>query len=218
MKTETPTLNRLEVMRGLRWANWDAIFITLYIALTTGAFQIGLARYFGANDLWIGIITSVPSLAGALQIFTAYLADITPSRKQMVLKYATLARIPLLLIAVLPFLSPEFPRLFSFTAFLILSAVIGAFAGPAFLAWLSDLVPPDHRGRYFGRRNMILGLVSASAALPPAIFLDQAVKYDRFPQSVAFGVLFGLGALFTFASLWALSRMPEPPRTPAVAR
>jgi len=218
VKPEMPALTRLEVMRGLRWANWDAIFITLYIALTTGAFQIGLARYFGANDLWIGIITSVPSLAGALQIFTAYLADTTPSRKLMVLKYATLSRIPLLLIAVLPFLSPDFPRLFSFTALLILSAVIGAFAGPAFLAWLSDLVPPDHRGRYFGRRNMILGLVSAGAALPPAIFLDQAVKYERFPQTVAFGVLFGLGALFTFASLWALSRMPEPPRIPATAR
>jgi HEAT repeat protein/MFS family permease len=93
--------------------------------------------------------------------------------------------------------------------------VLGSFAGPAFLAWLSALVPPDYRGRYFGRRNMILGLVSAASALPPALFLDQAVKYQRFSEAVAFAVLYGLGALFLFLSLWALRKMPEPPRTPA---
>ncbi|MGQ9900771.1 MAG: MFS transporter [Fimbriimonadales bacterium] len=208
-------LSRLEIARGLRWANWDAVFITLFMALTTGAFQIGLARAFGANDLWIGIITSVPSLAGALQILTAYLADTAPSQKRMVIRYAFYARLPFVAIALLPFLSDSAPRLQLFAGLLILSAVVGSFAGPAFLAWLSALVPPDYRGRYFGRRNMILGLVSAASALPPAIFLDQAVKYQRFSASIAFAVLYGLGALFLFLSLWALHKMPEPPRTPA---
>ncbi|MFN7162193.1 MAG: MFS transporter, partial [Fimbriimonadales bacterium] len=208
-------LSRLEIARGLRWANWDAVFFTLFVALTSGAFQIGLARAFGANDLWIGIITSVPSLAGALQILTAYLADTAPSQKQLVLRYALYSRLPFIAIALLPFLSDAAPRLQLFAGLLILSAILGSFAGPAFLAWLSALVPPDYRGRYFGRRNMILGLVSAASALPPAIFLDQAVKYQRFSETLAFGVLYGLGALFLLLSLWALRQMPEPPRTPA---
>jgi MFS family permease len=208
-------LTRLEIARGLRWANWDAVFFTLFVALTSGAFQIGLARFFGANDLWIGIITSVPSLAGALQILTAYLADTAPSQKRLVIRYAFYSRLPFVAIAFLPFLGDSAPRLQLFAGLLILSAVLGSFAGPAFLAWLSALVPPDYRGRYFGRRNMILGLVSAASALPPAIFLDQAVKYQRFSEAVAFAVLYGLGALFLFLSLWALRKMPEPPRTPA---
>lgn len=207
-------LSRLEIARGLRWANWDAVFFTLFVALTSGAFQIGLARYFGANDLWIGIITSVPSLAGALQILTAYLADTAPSQKRLVIRYAFYSRLPFIVIAFLPFLSDSSPRLQLFASLLILSAILGSFAGPAFLAWLSALVPPDYRGRYFGRRNMILGLVSAASALPPAIFLDQAVKYQRFSEAIAFGVLYGLGALFLLLSLWALRKMPEPPRTP----
>jgi MFS family permease len=208
-------LTRLEIARGLRWANWDAVFFTLFVALTSGAFQIGLARFFGANDLWIGIITSVPSLAGALQILTAYLADTAPSQKRLVIRYAFYSRLPFVAIAFLPFLGDAAPRLQLFAGLLILSAVLGSFAGPAFLAWLSALVPPDYRGRYFGRRNMILGLVSAASALPPAIFLDQAVKYQRFSEALAFAVLYGLGALFLFLSLWALRKMPEPPRTPA---
>jgi hypothetical protein len=95
-------LTRLEIARGLRWANWDAVFFTLFVALTSGAFQIGLARFFGANDLWIGIITSVPSLAGALQILTAYLADTAPSQKRLVIRYAFYSRLPFVAIAFLP--------------------------------------------------------------------------------------------------------------------
>ncbi|MDM7461844.1 MAG: MFS transporter [bacterium] len=218
MRSPERGLSRLEIARGLRWANWDAVFFTLFVALTSGAFQIGLARAFGANDLWIGIITSVPSLAGALQILTAYLADTTPSQKRLVLRYALYSRLPFIAIALLPFLSDATPRLQLFAGLLILSAILGSFAGPAFLAWLSALVPPDYRGRYFGRRNMILGLVSAASALPPAIFLDQAVKYQRFSEALAFSALYGLGALFLLLSLWALRQMPEPPRTPAPHR
>lgn len=214
MTTAERGLSRLEIARGLRWANWDAVFFTLFVALTSGAFQIGMARYFGANDLWIGIITSVPSLAGALQILTAYLADTAPSQKRLVIRYAFYSRLPFIVIAFLPFLSDSSPRLQLFAGLLILSAILGSFAGPAFLAWLSALVPPDYRGRYFGQRNMILGLVSAASALPPAIFLDQAVKYQWFSEAIAFAVLYGLGALFLMLSLWALRQMPEPPRTP----
>jgi len=126
--------------------------------------------------------------------------------------------VPFVLIALLPLLSDSVPRLPLFVALLILSAVLGSFAGPAFLAWLSDLVPADYRGRYFGKRNMILWLVAAASALPPALFLDQAVKYHRFSPGIAFSVLFGLGAIFLFASLWALKQMPEPQRVPAPHR
>ncbi|MCS7272638.1 MAG: MFS transporter [Fimbriimonadales bacterium] len=214
----TQGLSRLEIARGLVWANWDAVFFTLFFALTSGAFQIGLARYLGANDLWLGIITSVPSLAGALQIFTAYLADTTPSRKRLVLRYALYSRLPFVVIPLLPFLSPTFPRLELFATLLIVSAIFGSFAGPAFLAWLSDLVPPDHRGRYFGKRNMILGLVSAASALPPALFLDWAIEQARLSPAIPFGVLYGLGALFLFLSQWALTKVPEPPRTPVASQ
>ncbi len=211
-------LSRLEVLRGLRWATWDAVFFTLYVALTGGAFQIGLARLLGANDFWLGVITAVPALTGAIQFLTAYLADVSPSRRRLVLRYAFWSRLPWVAIASLPILDKSLPRKELFVALLILSAVFGSIAAPAFLAWLTDLVPPDQRGRYFGRRNMILGLVSAAAALPPALFLDQAVKYHRFPPEYGFAVLFTLGALCLFLSLWSLSRMPEAPREPSPQR
>ncbi|MCW5934698.1 MAG: MFS transporter [Fimbriimonadia bacterium] len=211
--TETSKpLSRLEIMRGLKWADRDAIFVTVYLALTGGAFQTGFARHLGANDLWLGIMAAVPAIAGGLQILAAYAGEQTNNRKKLVIQSALLSRLPWLLIAFLPLLSPNMPRLPVFILLLTLSAILGSFAGPAFLAWLSDLVPADHRGRYFGRRNMLLGLVAAATALPPAIFLDQAVKYQRFPVPVAFAALFGLGFVFLVLSLFALTRMPDAPR------
>jgi HEAT repeat protein/MFS family permease len=211
-------LSRLEVLRGLRWANWDAIFFTLYVAFTSGAFLVGLARFLGANDLWLGIITAVPALIGAIQFLTAYLADRSPSRRALVLRYALWSRLPWVLIALLPLMDAGLPRKELFTALLILSSVFGSFAAPAFLAWLTDLVPPAHRGRYFGRRNMILGLVAAAAALPPALFLDQMVKVGRFATALGFAILFGLGTLCLFLSLWSIAQMPDVPREPAAQR
>jgi HEAT repeat protein len=212
MSSEPAVLNRLEITRALKWADKDAIFVTVYLALTGGAFQTGFARHLGASDLWLGIIASVPAIAGSLQILAAYIGEHTQDRKSLVLRYVFLSRLPWLLIAFLPLFSKELPRLPLFVVLLTLSAVLGSFASPAFLAWLSDLVPADYRGRYFGRRNMILGLVSAITALPPALFLDQAVKHDRLPVPLAFTILFGTGMLFLALSQFALTRMPNVPR------
>jgi HEAT repeat protein/Na+/melibiose symporter-like transporter len=217
-KDSAGSLSRLEVLRGLRWANWDAIFFTLYLALTSGAFLVGLARFLGANDLWLGIITAVPALTGAIQFLTAYLADRVPSRRALVLRYALWSRLPWVLIALLPVMDAGLPRKELFVALLILSSVFGSFAAPAFLAWLTDLVPPSHRGRYFGRRNMILGLVAAAAALPPALFLDRMVKSGQLASALGFATLFGLGALCLFLSLWSIARMPDVPREPVALR
>lgn len=211
MSSEPTILNRLEMTRALKWADRDAIFVTVYLALTGGAFQTGFARHLGASDLWLGIIAAVPAIAGSLQILAAYIGEHTSDRKSLVLRYVFLSRLPWLLIAFLPLLSAELPRLQMFVLLLTLSAVLGSFAGPAFLAWLSDLVPADYRGRYFGRRNMILGLVSAITALPPALFLDQAVKHHRLPVPLAFTILFTTGVFFLALSLFALTRMPNVP-------
>lgn len=212
MSSEPVVLNRLEITRALKWADRDAIFVTVYLALTGGAFQTGFARHLGASDLWLGIIAAVPAIAGSLQILAAYIGEHAADRKSLVLRYVFLSRLPWLLIAFLPMLSAELPRLPMFVLLLTLSAVLGSFAGPAFLAWLSDLVPADYRGRYFGRRNMILGLVSAITALPPALFLDQAVKHHRLPVPLAFTILFTTGVFFLALSLFALTRMPNVPR------
>src|SRR4029079_15536324 len=84
----------------------------------------------------------------------------------------------------------------------------------AYMSWMSDLVPPDHRGRYFARRNMIAGLVGMVIGLPAAWFLDYATRKTH-QEAFGFAVLFGIGVAGGVASFICLMRQPEPPRRAA---
>ena len=61
-------LTRLEVLRGLRVSTLDGMYATVWVALTTGAFQIGFARYLGASDFVLGLLAGLPAAVGLLQI------------------------------------------------------------------------------------------------------------------------------------------------------
>ena len=86
MNAEKPQLNRLEIMRALKYSNWDAVYATAFAILTGGAFLTGFALYLKANDFWMGIIFSVPMLAGLFQIVSSYFVELSGNRKK-ILRY-----------------------------------------------------------------------------------------------------------------------------------
>src|SRR5688572_33018061 len=62
--------NRLENLQVLRLANLDAALYTAFATLVSGTFMVGFIKHLGGpdTDLWIGLLTAVPSLLGILQI------------------------------------------------------------------------------------------------------------------------------------------------------
>src|SRR5205085_10329161 len=112
-------------------------------------------------------------------------------RKWFTALFSGLGRTLWILILLLPFVLPAPLRFVTFLVLLLLSSVCLSIPGPAFTSWLSDLVPPDHRGRSFGRRNVLAGITTMIVSLPAAWFLDLAVKSHRFSEPVGFAVLFG---------------------------
>src|SRR5207253_7774120 len=48
---------------------------------------------------------------------------------------------------------------------LILAAVCGGLAGPAWGSLMSDYIPTSKRGRYFGWRNRIVGAVTVGSVI-----------------------------------------------------
>jgi HEAT repeat protein/predicted MFS family arabinose efflux permease len=205
-------LNRLEVLRGLRISTTEAGFSTVHGALTSGAFLTGYALWLGANDVAIGFLTAIPTFAGLIQILSSPFGERLRERKAITAWSSGAARTLWLLIALLPLLLPGH-ALVPFLLLFSLSFALLNIPVPAWMSWMSDLVPPDHRGRYFARRNMIAGIVGMLIGLPAAWFLDFATK--RHPWSaLGFGTLFGvavLGGLASFVCLWL---QPEPPMQP----
>lgn len=185
-------LNRLEVLRGLRIATYEASFATVWATLTTGIFLVGFALWLGANNLVIGLVTAIPTFAGLIQIVSSYFGERMKSRKSITAWFSLLGRGLWLPILLLPIFLPRHLALYPFLILLTLSYIALNIPLPAYMSWMSDLVPPDHRGRYFGRRNMIAGIVGMALALPAAKFLDFTTRQHDYGR-VGYGILFWSG-------------------------
>ncbi len=204
-------LNRLDVLRGLRVSIWEACYATVWSALTTGAFLTGYALWLGADSLAMGIITAIPIFAGLIQMLASYVGERRKSRRPFVAGFALAGRMLFLPILLLPLVVRPVSALTPFLVLFALSYVLLNFTVPAWTSWMSDLVPPDHRGRYFARRNMVAGIVGMVIGLPAAWFLDYATKRHHW-QAFGFGTLFGIAVVGGVFSFLALLRQPEPPR------
>src|SRR5579872_4545957 len=204
MAAQRGELNRLEILRTLKISNWEAVFSTAHLTLTGGAFQTGFALWLGASNFWMGILASFPTFAGLIQILSSYIVERRGERRLFTAWFSGLGRLLWLPILLLPILLPPSIRFVVFAVLLLLSSILLSIPAPAFTSWLSDLVPPDHRGRYFGRRNMLAGITTMVVSLPAAWFLDLAVKRHLFAQAAGFAALFGLAVLCGLGSFLCL--------------
>ncbi|NLH99867.1 MAG: MFS transporter [Chthonomonadales bacterium] len=211
MGADRRPLTRLETLRALKLSNLEAVAATVHVSLTGGAFQTGFALWLGASSFWMGVIGAVPTIAALVQLGSSLLVERLGERKALTAWFSLIARTLWLPILLLPWVLSGELRLIGFVVLLTLSSVAIQVPVPAFTSWLSDLVPADHRGRYFGRRNMLAGLTTMAASLPPAWFLDRAVARGWVSEPAGFAVLFGVAVVFGLISFALLLRTPEPP-------
>jgi HEAT repeat protein/MFS-type transporter involved in bile tolerance (Atg22 family) len=210
--TERAPLNRLDILRGLRISTWEAVWATVWLVLTTGAFQTGFAQsQMGATAFQLGLMAGLPAAVNLLQIPASLYVERRGERRKFVGFCSVFGRLLWIPILLIPFLLPANARLPVFLLLLTLSSALISVTVPAWTSWMSDLVPTSSRGEYFGRRNMLAGIVAMLVPLPAGAFLDQAVKYGRFEPRVGFAVLFGIAATAAIVAVTLILRQPEPP-------
>lgn len=195
-------VNRLQNLRSLRIANADGAFATAFGTLVSGTFLVGFIKLLGGNrtDLWIGLLSGVPSMLGILQIPGAIWGRGFPSYKKYVgtggflwrLLYVPLIALPLLQITVGAKLT-------------ILAICVGVASAsvllvqPIYNEWLAELVPENSRGWFFGRRNAIATAVGATVGLLGGFVLDWYRKQNN--EALGFTVLFAAGSGFAAISM-----------------
>ena len=209
-------LNRLEVMRALRVSIWSGLVITLAGTFVGAVVQTSFVLWLGGSNMLLGLLTAIPSLAGLTQMASSYWADKWASRRKFVLLFMWISTMLWLPVAFLPWYMPQQWRLVAFFVILCFIAMTSQMASPVSTSWLSDLVPASHRGRYFGYRNMLLGIIGTVAALPVAAYLDMFKRNNGVigPQ-VGYATLFALAAIVAAVSLIIMRAMAEPPREQA---
>ncbi len=169
------------------------------------------ALAIGANNMIIGLLSSLPSLMGNLsQMFTFKLIEKYP-RKKIVSVGALLQAIMwlLMLLAGLFFfvfrVNSIVPPLLLFLIYTILVSS-GVIVNPIWNSWMKDLVQKDS-GKYFGTRNRITGSVALVTMLIGGFILDYFKHTKIF---FGFIILFSVSSISKLISVYFLTKKYEP--------
>lgn len=166
-----------------------------------------------ASNSLIALFTSVSGILGPLsQIFGSRLIE-KSSRKKIVLNSVFaefLSWIPIVAVAILYWsgtITNVLPiLLLLFFSFYIIVSNVG---NPAWFSWTGDIINERYRGRWFSKRNLLMGVVSVVFAIVASFFLDYMNKLNFI--MLGFVILFGLAILCRIIS-WEFYRKQYEPK------
>ncbi|MGQ0601436.1 MAG: MFS transporter [Anaerolineales bacterium] len=207
------------VQRNLRWFWADGLFAQVAESITLAYLSLYVLS-LGATRGQIGWMSSLASLSAALLLLPgASLARRPEQRKRITLLGSTAARIALLLLAVIPFALTG-PNLVNVAiALAVIRETCANLVIPAWTALTADIVPLTWRGRYFGMRNMAMGVVSVATTLLAGQAITGIGGETGYQWALGLAFVTGLFATFSFAQIappsGAVSATPEAVIKPA---
>jgi MFS family permease len=183
-------------------------------AVMTGAGDAYIAPFalsLGANNLLIGLLSSLPALFSPIfQILGSRLME-NHSRKRIMTVGPVLQSLMWLPIITLGLIywhrvSTSIPTILVIVYGVY--AIFGVLGGPAWFSLLGDIVPAKVRGKYFGKRNKICTAVTLMATLLAALVLD--LFKTKGMVLLGFTVIFLTASVSRMISAYLLSRHYEP--------
>ena len=199
--------------KALAYSTIDGALSAVMGSLAGGMFLMGYAiKILKANPGQIGILAALPMFANLVQIFGSIIIEKTGKKKSLCFLSVFLSRILWMLIISLPFaiFAPLSDiRIWVLIAVIGLSSVFGSIGGVSWLAWMSDLVPENIRGSYFGKRNMIASACGMVVVLLGGKFITMWEKSRGADDPFGFIILFVVGLVFGLLAVFFLSRIPE---------
>ncbi|MGC8874688.1 MAG: MFS transporter, partial [Chloroflexia bacterium] len=226
-EAETPELRRV-----LRISVLEGVFAQVYLSLA-GLGSVFLTRFavmLQATPMQFGLFSAIGQLSQLFQLLGAAFTWKRSSRKGAVIGLAAAGRALSGLFGLLPVLLPREQAMWTFLLLYFLATSAGAAAGNGWIAWISDLVPLERRGRFFATRSRYLLAAGLIAGYLFGAWLD---LYDPRPGGLAQAIARWIGrpepsrlpwaflGLFLFAtcsgllSTFILRKQPERPKEPA---
>jgi len=201
----------LEVLRTLRAGITDVAFATAFATLVSGTFLIGFVQYLGGGDLWVGLVSGLPAVAGLLQIVGGAWGRSYAGYRAFVLPGGTAWRalhLPLIALPLLPW--PDEVRLLILVASITIASASNQIVGPVYNDWVAELLPANQRGAYVGQRTLVATIVGVLVGLAGGLLLDYFESTNQ--EGNGYSLLFGLGVLCAAISLYYFCRMRDLPR------
>jgi MFS family permease len=170
-----------------------------------GAFAI----FLHASNSQVAFLAAVPQLLGAcFQFVSVRVLHQWQRRKPLIIAGVLGQALTWLLIIATPFLFDH-----GAVWWLLVGAtcyqLLGNFVLPPWNSLMGDLIHPNQRGRYFGRRNRAMSVAAFTALCLGGIVLHEAEEGNS--VVLGFALVFVIALAARLASAYFLSRMAEPP-------
>lgn len=190
---------RISTVEGSWWAVMYGMVETYF-----GAFF----EYLKYTSYEISILSTLPIFIGAVfQNLTGWFYDILRSRKTLliILKCIQTITIPLILFA-----GYSSGNYFLLLAFICLYYALAMSQMSPWTSWMGYLVPGRLRGRYFGNRSQVVRIFMLISSLLAGAILNSYKESNTFN---GFIIIFSLGMVANFGSIYYLNRQYEPENT-----
>ena len=181
--------------------------LTSIMTGATDPFMIPYALALGASHFEVALLSSVRNLVLAIvQLWSSDAVRRLGSRKSLVLWSAGLQALLWLPLSVAEPLFGSF-AVAALIACYTLGTASAALGSPAWGSLIADFVPPEERGRFFGRRARLSGVSSSVAAATAGGLLQLA----QGRTALGFGALCALAGASRALAWRALSRVHDSP-------
>ena len=197
--------------RNLRVCTEEGIFATPFVVMTVpGNVFIAalLTTVLGINESLYGWIVSLPAWANAIQVLLVPLVARFYSARLLTIGFSILNMVVwlslLLFLNYLPTDNPEAVGRLMLAYFAVIS-LSQSMAGVSWMSWIQEWIPERLRGKYFGSRNRIMGLVTVG------FILITGGIFSRFGESMlAFQIILGATCAMRILSIYLLTHIYTP--------
>lgn len=173
-------------------------------------YLVPFGLFLGATTPQIAVLVAVPHLLSAMaQLFAVGVVRRVGSRLKLIVRGAALQAalfIPTAFLAVIPS-----PRRVQWLPVLIAGIrMMGSLVGAAWGSLVSEYLPPERRGSYFGWRARVVGIAGVVGVVCGGLLLTWLGKFST---ALGFFLLFLLAGVLRFISAALLAQMTELPHS-----
>lgn len=203
-------LTQRQVTTGLNLVIKEGLTAEAMSSLTGGTFLVALAILLGATNVQIGVLAALPSFSSIFQLVAVRLLQRFNNRRAIAVFSNICARLPLLVIGLLPLLFSKGTSIQVLIFLLFFHYFFGSIAGANWNSWMKDLVPEKKLGAYFSHRTRLTQTLNVVLSLTIALVLDYIKRVHPAIQLTTYAYMFIGGGLIGLFGTYLLSKTPEP--------
>lgn len=215
LRARTSTGESLALRQQLSFVFYAWTFGSVWLWAISGAAMTRFCKEMGVPEYGFGILATLPFVGTLLQVPASYLLEKHGQRKMVFLVLGTLGRGLWTFAALIPWIMPNAREWWwpAMALSLLVTWSCAQAAVPAWMNWMSDVIPRQIRGRFFGLRNQIGQPIGLITTLGIGYALDQAAQVQDTNPDIMLKVtsaILGVGGLMGMLDILAFRFVDDP--------